>query len=185
MTDQPPPNDEEQGSLPPTVRALYATRQTMEQLIASTEGLASQDYVNELHTQQTKRQRRLFWTTVTFGVLGLLALTALIVGAVKIYDVADGLKAVANSNAQLNQDNKELNKKSQRAIDILIDCTTPTPENSEHVHKCFERSQAQTAGAIGQLNAITMAAAACIDQPHPISLQDVRSCVEQSVGSLP
>lgn len=69
---------------------------------------------------------------------------------------------------------------AEQQRDRLIDCTTPGG-------RCFEDSQKRTADAVGNLNEITVFAAACADKAGVNTVAQIQACVldelEKSHGS--
>ena len=57
------------------------------------------------------------------------------------------------------------------SVDILRECTTPSPEGERH--ECYERGQAGQAEAVGSINVVTILAEQCAADGLPI-----KPCVE-------
>ena len=96
---------------------LRQTRKSAEKLIESTDNLASQEYVDKLHADTEKKQRRFVITTV------VAVLFAVFFAATNTFLLFQ-LKSVADNNRQSSQ--------------ILIECSTPSMPGD--VHQCFDRA---------------------------------------------
>lgn len=113
-----------------------------------------------------KRQSVLI--SIIAGGLGLLATVAVTAGIVS---------ALTATNIRDTQtQNSPLVKNTNRTTQILEDCTTPGGT-------CFKRSRAQTAEAIGSINAVNMAAIYCRDQVLPVvyTYPELVTCVAEIV----
>jgi hypothetical protein len=89
---------------------------------------------------------------ILVGVLVVLVLAIL----VQTWGLVDAIR-----------ENQKINTETLR---ILQDCTVP--END-----CYERSQKRTAEAVGDINKITLYAAACADRPGEQTIVEIQSCV--------
>lgn len=65
----------------------------------------------------------------------------------------------------------DLASTNKQILQTLLDCTQPEGT-------CSKRNQAGTAEAVGGINAITMAAAVCADEPESTTVLQMRDCVK-------
>lgn len=71
---------------------------------------------------------------------------------------------------------RDAQKVNTAALQVIKDCTTPHRE-------CYERSRAQTAGAVADINRITVYASACADRPGEQTQGEIQACVIQRLAA--
>lgn len=171
MTSPTPP-----PQVPPIVGELHATREAMIDVVGALDKLASQDYVRELHVETKKRARRQFWivTALSLVIIGLLG--GVVFLGVKVYNISNNVNGLAINAVHTSKVNQRLNHRTQRAINILLECTTPSTKHDPH--ECSDQGMANQAAAVGQLLSGIFAANTCADQPGTLTYPELRSCVK-------
>lgn len=89
--------------------------------------------------------------------------------------------AAESTEAAQEQDNANAEAAREQILDLISEiesCTTPDG-------KCAKRQAAQSAEIVGQINAISLAATWCNDQPNVVTYQDHLACAERLVGTSP
>jgi hypothetical protein len=88
--------------------------------------------------------------------------TALIAGVILVAILAATLVTVVTIRAT--------QKTNTNTVDLIRDCTEPKG-------KCFQRGQDQTAGAIADINQVTVYAAACASKVPGQTAEQIQRCV--------
>jgi len=113
--------------------------------------------------------------------LGLILAGLLIVNVLQTRGVVDDVQRISRSSereidkiSRIARSNRALNSATLAAAERLEDCTTPAG-------KCYARQRAQTADAIGRINAITYLAVSCADREGWQTEREIRECVERQL----
>lgn len=101
---------------------------------------------------------------LTLGVLAVLLLVSILQTRMLVGEVRNTQKT--------NTGTVRLIKAQGRAI---RDCTDPTGE-------CFKRAKRQTAGAVNDINKISVYAAACADQSGVQTASEIYACVVERLA---
>lgn len=83
-----------------------------------------------------------------FGLLGVLAFLAI---ALLVLGVAIVLKDDPPASSSQVEELETLAESNQELLDIMLECTTPTPPGDPDRHECFEDAQARTQEAVQQI----------------------------------
>jgi hypothetical protein len=108
----------------------------------------------------TKRRREAAWF-----VIGSLAVALVLLALYAIL-----------TTRQLVGVMRQTQKGSVTTLHVVRDCTTPG-------QPCYERGQKQTAGAVADINKITVYAAACADRPGDQTVTQIQSCVIRKLAA--
>lgn len=143
-------------------QAVAALRDAVTALGLQFANLATKEEVQAAEARQDARRRRLAW-------VGGIALGLLMVGTMGQYATLGQVRDIAVSNSDSNS--------------ILVECTTPGDLSSldpdDRVHECYDRSQAATAAAVGQISLALLDAAICARlEATPETIQ---ACYEKRV----
>lgn len=107
-------------------------------------------------------KHRQLLTAIIAGGLGLLVIIA--VASVCISAVT------ASKIRETQTKNSPLLVSTNKTLQIIEDCTTPGMP-------CYDRGQAATASAIGDINRVAIIAAACASGPVEVSVAEITNCV--------
>jgi hypothetical protein len=134
----------------------------------------------EAEVRKGKREKVALWSGAIFYFIAGITLVFFTIGG--FY----GLR-LTQQIADIQQANRALTSASSANTKLLVECTTPPAARKppiEHPLKddCYIRSQQQSAGAINDISAITVAAAAC-GASHPGDVDGTRACVERELAA--
>jgi hypothetical protein len=156
----------------------------LDHVVAATEHLASQEYVDDLHNEQLRRQRRNARITIIAAIVISLGLTGIGYTVLKLYGLASDVTVIAQASANDAKVNRQLNFQTSQAVDILLECTTATPKNDSDIHECYEQAQSNSSEVIGTLVTTIMATNVCTDAEGTQTFAEIRNCVEDLLPSI-
>lgn len=96
-------------------------------------------------------------------VLGAIIVTLQLQATLQTRQIATGIEAQQDTNTGTLD-------ASEATLDRIVECTTPGRE-------CYDRGQEQTSAAVGDINRISVLAAACADRPRAQSVEQIQACV--------
>jgi hypothetical protein len=122
--------------------------------------------------EQARRIARATFVTRLFILVAAVVAAALVVGLVVLVGL---IRSTQIDNTAKADARDETIANTARTLRLVRSCVTPSG-------KCYERGQAQTAEAVGNINRVVILAAACAAQMPGGTVESITKCVTDQLA---